>query len=352
MSNTPMETGHAPVQQQYTPPVPAAAFTPIQQIQTADVIQIHEWAAELNAAHQLGTALANSNFLPMSLRMKGKNSFKTIDELAADAAAVILAGKSVGLDPMQAVQNIFPVHGMPSMYARTMAALVIAQGHDLVRSEATDDSVTVQARRKGEDRWQGFTWTMSRAAKAGYTSNAKYKSDPIGMLTAKALAEACRLVFPDVLLGMPYSAEDIELDPGIVESDRTPAAEPAKPATRKVTRAPRKDAAPAPEKPPVVDTPPAEDEPAPATDAAPGEEPWRTQWVELIEAMKAAGMQIENPRGKDSGAQWLAKASELAGASWTHPNQISPEAASEVFQMLATPTADEATGEIVDEPTA
>ena len=38
------------------------------------------------------------------------------------------------------------------------------------------------------------------------------------MLTAKALAEACRLVFPDVLLGMPYSAEDIELDPGIVES--------------------------------------------------------------------------------------------------------------------------------------
>ena len=74
--------------------------------------------------------------------------------------------------------------------------------------------------------------------------------------------------------------------------------------------------------------------------------------VELIEAMKAAGMQIENPRGKDSGAQWLAKASELAGASWTHPNQISPEAAAEVFQMLATPTADESTGEIVDEPTA
>ena len=101
--------------------------------------------------------------------MYKRQSFKTIDELAADAAAVILAGKSVGLDPMQAVQNIFPVHGMPSMYARTMAALVIAQGHDLVRSEATDDSVTVQARRKGEDRWQGFTWTMSRAAKAGYT---------------------------------------------------------------------------------------------------------------------------------------------------------------------------------------
>ena len=55
---------------------------------------------------------------------------------------------------------------------------------------------------------------------------------------------------------------------------------------------------------------------------------------------------------EDRGDLWLAKLTELTGAEWTHPNQISPEAAAEVFQMLATPTADESTGEIVDEPTA
>lgn len=67
----------------------------------------------------------------MSLRKKGNNGMKNLEELTYDAVAVILAGKSVGLDPMQAVQNIFPVHGMPSMYARTMTALVIAQGHEV-----------------------------------------------------------------------------------------------------------------------------------------------------------------------------------------------------------------------------
>ena len=76
-------------------------------------------------------------------------------------------------------------------------------------------------------------------------------------------------------------------------------------------------------------------------------EPWQAQWAELKDALAAAGL----APAEDRGDLWLAKLTELTGAEWTHPNQISPEAAAEVFQMLATPTADEATGEIVDEPT-
>lgn len=179
---------------------------------TSGTIQLAEWAQELQAAYQIARALANSSFLPMSLRMKSKNTPKTEEELTNDAAAVILAGKSVGFDPLQAAQNIFPVHGMPSMYARSMSALVISQGHEVMRGEATDDSVTWHARRKGGHDWQSFTWTIARAKKAGYTSNPKYQSDPIAMLGAKALAEACRTVFPDVLLGMAYSVEELELE--------------------------------------------------------------------------------------------------------------------------------------------
>lgn len=254
--------------------------------QTADVIQLHEWAAELNAAHQLGTALARSSFLPMSLRMKGKNNFKSIEELTNDAAAVILAGKSVGLDPMQSVQNIFPVHGMPSMYARTMVALVIAQGHEVERAAASDDSVTYRVRRQGSSRWQEFTWTITRAKKAGYTSNAKYTSDPIAMLGAKAAAEACRTVFPDILLGMAYSVEEMEMeDLGEVEAPAAPAAAPAiaKPARTIKRRA----AAPAPEVPDVVAEPPApEDEPEPAAepvDTETGELPAERDWFAEID---------------------------------------------------------------------
>lgn len=228
---------------------------------SAGVVQLHDWAAELDAAHRIGSLLAHSNFLPKSLRERGKGIVKPIPEMANDAAAVILAGKSVGLDPMQSVQNIFPVHGAPSMYARTMVALVIAEGHEVVRKAAANDSVTYAVRRKGGD-WQDFTWTIGRAQKAGYTNNEKYTKDPIAMLGAKAAAEACRTVFPDVLLGMAYSVEDYELE-DMGESAPAPTAAAPAPkadAKRKVTR----KAAPVPKLPDDVNNAPKDEEPAEA----------------------------------------------------------------------------------------
>lgn len=168
----------------------------------AGTVKLAEWAMELTAAHQLGTALSGTQFVPRDFQGK------------PDAcAAAILAGKSLGLDPMNALSNIFVVHGKPAMYARTMAALVLREGHEVIRSAASDSSVTVRARRKGSREWQEFTWDIQRADKAGYLSNAKYKTNPIEMLTAKALAEACRVIAPDVLTGVAaYSVEEVELE--------------------------------------------------------------------------------------------------------------------------------------------
>lgn len=213
---------------------------------SAGTIQLAEWAAELGAAHQLGTALCKTAFVPKDFMGKPEA-----------AAAAILAGKSLGLDPMNALSNIFVVHGRPALYARTMTALVMAQGHEVIRTEATPESVTVSARRKGQDRWQEFTWTIARAKTAGYTSNSKYQSDPIAMLTAKAQAEACRTIAPDVLAGMPYSAEEMELE----DMGEKPAVAEAPVKTRKLTRKPaekkpeaaERPARPAPAPEPVAD---------------------------------------------------------------------------------------------------
>lgn len=241
--------------------------------QTAAVVQLQEWAAELTAAHTIASALARSNFLPKALREKGRGVVKSEEEMTNDAAAVILAGKSVGLDPLQSVQNIFPVHGMPSMYARTMGALVISQGHGVRRTAATNDSVTYMVRRKGDQEWQEFTWDIARAEKAGYLSNAKYTSDPIAMLGAKALAEACRTVFADILLGMAYSAEDLELED---MGEIAPAApvEAAKATRPTITRSRPRPTAKA--EPPAAPAAPAAAAPAaapvePAADQATGE---------------------------------------------------------------------------------
>ncbi|MBF6671540.1 hypothetical protein [Glutamicibacter sp. FBE19] len=225
-------------------PLGTGAAAPI--IATPGTVQLAEWAAELDYAHKMGTAMAHSSFLPKALREKGRGVVKPLDEMANDAAVVILAGKSLGLDPLQSVQNIFPVHGQPSMYARTMSALVVAQGHGVKRVSATDEAVTYAVRRKGNTEWEEFTWTIQRAQKAGYTSNSKYSSDPIAMLGAKALAEACRTVFPDVLLGMAYSVEDLELED---MGERKPAAADAPVPTTKLTRKPAEKKAEAAERP-------------------------------------------------------------------------------------------------------
>ncbi|WP_345600470.1 hypothetical protein, partial [Thermocatellispora tengchongensis] len=164
-------------------------------------IKLAEWAQELTAAHQLGTALCGTDFVPADFRGKPEA-----------AAAAILAGKSLGLDPMNALSNIFVVHGRPALYARTMAALVMNAGHEVIRTAASPESVTVAARRKGQTQWTEFTWTIQRAQQAGYMSNKKYTTDPIAMLTAKAQAEACRTIAPDVLTGVAsVSVEEVEL---------------------------------------------------------------------------------------------------------------------------------------------
>jgi len=220
---------------------------------TATTISLMEWAQELSAAHQLGTALCGTEFVPASFRGKPEA-----------AAAAILAGKSLGLDPMNALANIFVVSGRPSMYARTMAALVLQAGHTIRRVQATEQSVIYEGKRKGETNFTRVEWTIARAQKAGYTSNKKYQSDPIAMLTAKCQAELCRVIAPDVLTGIAAtSVEEVELD-DLGETGTSTVKEPA--AKRTVTRKQQ----PAPELPAAVHEAPApEEDPEPLAEPEP-----------------------------------------------------------------------------------
>lgn len=224
---------------------------------TATTVSLMEWAQELAAAHQLGTALCGTEFVPSSFRGKPEA-----------AAAAILAGKSLGLDPMNALANIFVVSGRPSMYARTMAALVLQAGHTIRRVQATEQSVIYEGRRKGETNFTRVEWTIGRAQKAGYTSNKKYQSDPIAMLTAKCQAEICRVIAPDVLTGIAAtSVEEVELDDLGEQAPAAPATEAPK-EKRTITRKQQ----PAPELPAAVHDAPADEEP-PTEPAAPAEAP-------------------------------------------------------------------------------
>lgn len=158
-------------------------------------------AKAMDAAHRLATALCNTKMVPETFRGKPD-----------DGAAAILYGAELGLKPQQALQQVFVVHGQPAIYARTMAGLLKAKGYTFETVEDTPESVTVTGTSpRGET--QNSTWTIARATKAGYTSNKKYQTDPQAMLYAKALSDVCRKLAPDVLLGITYAAEDLQLEP-------------------------------------------------------------------------------------------------------------------------------------------
>ena len=171
------------------------AYQPAADVGTTGANLIREAAAVMVDAHALAVAVADTQMIPK--HFQGKPD---------ECAAAMLYGASLGLDPMQSVRQIYVIHGQAALYARAMSALVQGAGHKVWTVEST-----VSGSRRGSEHAETVTWTFDRAQKAGYTNNAKYKTDPQAMLYSKALSEVCRKIAPDVLSGV-YSVEEMQLE--------------------------------------------------------------------------------------------------------------------------------------------
>lgn len=174
-------------------------------------------AEMMQTAWQLATKMCNTQMVPA--RFRGKPE---------DGTAAILYGAELGLNPIQSLQRVIPIHGMPSMEARTMVALLKARGYRIRTSAQSNESVTVIGVDLEGDVFES-TWTIERARQAGYVpevnpqtgkfktnangkliGNEKYLTDPQAMLKAKAQSEVCRDMAPDVLMGISYTSEELE----------------------------------------------------------------------------------------------------------------------------------------------
>jgi outer membrane biosynthesis protein TonB len=255
--------------------------------------QLQQHADAMSLAYDLAVKMCKTALVPSLYKGNAENG-----------TAAILYGMELGLTPIQSLQQIFVVHGTPAIYARTMVALVMSHGHSVWTTESSDTSVTVHARRaddqrSGIDNVTTSTWTIERAAQAGYVptptegsqrrpgvqsdwvtvtksyngrnttsivGNMKYITDPQAMLYAKAAAEVCRKIAPDILLGISQSAEDLQSETEPVQAT----ASVDRPEPTNVGWQDRLGVtAPAPEKSiepdPVTDQKAAEPKPAPET---------------------------------------------------------------------------------------
>lgn len=197
----------------------------LHQHQPAEVVQlpsiIQTAAKDMNGAMTVANGIVGTSFVPQHFRGKPE-----------EAAAAILYGATLGFDPLTSLQQLYSIGGKPALYSRAMVAVVLSKGHRIWTIEDKPDSVTVAGQRKGSDHVEQITWTIERAKTAGYTSNANYKKDPHAMLYARASGDVARRIAPDALLGLAYSAEELQLGEGTTSTQQVTADQfvPAEPA--------------------------------------------------------------------------------------------------------------------------
>jgi hypothetical protein len=149
-------------------------------------------------AWTLAQKIARTEFVPEALRDKPEATL-----------ACMLTGHEVGIGPMQALSKIHVIKGRPGMAAELMRALVLREGHDLWVEESTATRCTLGAKRHNSERETRVTWTMDDAKRANLAGGQTYRQYPRAMLLARATGELCRAVFPDVLAGISYTAEEL-----------------------------------------------------------------------------------------------------------------------------------------------
>jgi hypothetical protein len=86
---------------------------PAQHPAQAAIDMLRGHAEMMGMAYDLATKMCRTQLVPT--RFRGKPE---------DAAAAILYGAELGLNPIQSLQRVVPIHGMPTLEARTMVALL------------------------------------------------------------------------------------------------------------------------------------------------------------------------------------------------------------------------------------
>jgi hypothetical protein len=156
---------------------------------------IDSWIQVVSDVIKIANVICDTPFVPDGLRGS-----------APAVAAAILSGREMGLGMMTSLANIDVIKGKPTQKALLMRAMILSQGHKWTDVDVTDTRVVVKGCRKGESEWTEVAFTADQAKRAGIDLG-KYPADK---LYARASSRLARRKFADVIMGMPYTPEDLE----------------------------------------------------------------------------------------------------------------------------------------------
>lgn len=160
----------------------------------------------LDEAMQMAKMLSDSQMVPPNY--KGKKE---------DTLVAMMMGSELGLNPIQALQNIAVINGRPSIYGDALVALV--QNHPAfggIEEHFDDASMTATCtvhRKGGSKHTQSFSQQDAATAKL-WGKAGPWSQYPKRMLQMRARGFALRSQFADALAGLitREEAEDMPVD--------------------------------------------------------------------------------------------------------------------------------------------
>ena len=191
---------------------------------------------EWQALERMATFLADSDLVPFRLKRK-----------PADVAVILLAAREYGIPPLMALSKLPVVNGTPAPMGELMVALVLRAGHSIRADFKNPDGTrykggplspqhygeaVVRRRDWTAGAEESLTFTLEEAVTAGLidritpegqvrarvtkTKNGQQVEEVTpweqytpNMARWRAVANVCRLYFPDVLLGLSYLPEEL-----------------------------------------------------------------------------------------------------------------------------------------------
>jgi hypothetical protein len=178
--------------------------------------------SNLNEAMSLAGMICNSQLCPPNY--KGKQE---------DTLVAMMMGNELGLNPLQAIQNIAVINGRPSIYGDALMALV-QNHHSFVSIDETFNDETMTAtctvtRKGGKPHTQNYSSQDATTAKL-WAKQGPWSQYPKRMLAMRARGFALRNQFADALAGLitREEAEDMpiekEINPAKAATSNTPPA--------------------------------------------------------------------------------------------------------------------------------
>ena len=171
---------------------------------------------EMQTILSIADMAVKSRLIPSSIQTKEQ------------AAIIILKGRELGLPPMVAFSHISVIQGKPTMSAEIMLAYIYKTypNAEIEIEQKDDNACVIKAKRPNAKKLEEFRWDVARAKKMGLMEKDNYKKQPGTMFFWRAITEMKRSIFPEVLMGIDYTKEELE-DSGFRDAAPIPPAEVA-----------------------------------------------------------------------------------------------------------------------------